>query len=232
MEHKTDGTQRMELKDKQLSGIGVMKGGMARKTRIDGVASVREDLDSESLVVNGTADFKGSIKAGNIDINGMAGVAGQLVTELCLVNGKLSVEESMVAREIKVNGGLKVHGSCKSERLICEGKLKLDALSTGELRLKLEGKSIIRELTASRIEVVGESGWSRSVWQKLLPMSTENGLSAQTIKGDDIYLERTTAGIVRGARVVIGDGCEVGLVEYSGELDVHRGAVVREQRRV
>jgi hypothetical protein len=39
-----------------------------------------------------------------------------------------------------------------------------------------------------------------------------------TIEGDDIYLEHTTAKVMRGDTVDIGDGCEIDLVEYRTDL--------------
>ncbi|MCL6576409.1 hypothetical protein [Kyrpidia sp.] len=40
----------------------------------------------------------------------------------------------------------------------------------------------------------------------------------ETIEGDDIYLENTRARVVRGTRVQIGPGCQIGLLEYSEDF--------------
>ncbi|GBC75956.1 hypothetical protein HRbin07_00148 [bacterium HR07] len=57
-------------------------------------------------------------------------------------------------------------------------------------------------------------------------------LEADTIEGDEIFLENTKARVVRGKKVQIGEGCEIESVEYSESFEVAPGARVKEQRRV
>ena len=53
----------------------------------------------------------------------------------------------------------------------------------------------------------------------LLPFGKEVGsLAAKVIEGDDIYLENTTADMVRGNKVKIGPGCQIGVVEYRDDF--------------
>lgn len=54
-------------------------------------------------------------------------------------------------------------------------------------------------------------------------------LEVETIEGEDIDLESTKAELVRGRNVVIGAGCEIERVEYSGTLTVDKAAKVGEQ---
>lgn len=57
-------------------------------------------------------------------------------------------------------------------------------------------------------------------------------LEVETIEGDEIDLEGTKAELVRGKTVVIGAGCEIERVEYSGALTVDKAAKVGEQVKV
>jgi len=52
------------------------------------------------------------------------------------------------------------------------------------------------------------------------------------IEGEEIDLQATKAGVVRGRNVVIGPGCEMERVEYSGSLMVAPEAKVGEQVKV
>ncbi len=54
----------------------------------------------------------------------------------------------------------------------------------------------------------------------------EAGFEAETIEGDDVYLEATHATAVRGRRVVIGPGCVIQEVEYSETLQIDPSAQV------
>jgi hypothetical protein len=74
---------------------------------------------------------------------------------------------------------------------------------------------------------VGESlgyafGWSHR-W---------GSLEADTIEGDEIFLENTKARVVRGKKIQIGEGCKIESVEYSESLEVAPGAHVKHQTKV
>ena len=57
-------------------------------------------------------------------------------------------------------------------------------------------------------------------------------LIAATIEGDEVRLEYTKADVVRGTNVSLGPGCEIGLVEYTGELNRHEDAVVGQSKHL
>ena len=67
-----------------------------------------------------------------------------------------------------------------------------------------------REIGGERIAVRAgrKLGW---FW-----MWHEKRLTADLIEGDDIVLEYTTAKVVRGRNVSLGEGCDVEVVEYTG----------------
>ena len=47
-----------------------------------------------------------------------------------------------------------------------------------------------------------------------------------------MYLECTTAGIVRGINVVIASGCNIDLVEYKDYYEVSKDSFVKEYRKI
>jgi cytoskeletal protein CcmA (bactofilin family) len=54
-------------------------------------------------------------------------------------------------------------------------------------------------------------------------------VEADTIEGDEIFLENTRARIVRGKKITIGEGCEIETVEYTESLDISPSAQVKQQ---
>jgi hypothetical protein len=56
-------------------------------------------------------------------------------------------------------------------------------------------------------------------------------VEADTIEGDEIFLENTHARIVRGKKITIGEGCEIEMVEYSESLEVSPKARVKHQKK-
>ena len=46
----------------------------------------------------------------------------------------------------------------------------------------------------------------------------KNELTADVIEGDNVYLENTTARVVRGNNITIGQGCKIEMVEYKEDF--------------
>ena len=63
-------------------------------------------------------------------------------------------------------------------------------------------------------------------------MSRPCVLKAELIEGEEIDLQATRAELVRGRNVVIGPGCEIERVEYSGSLMVDPSAKVEQQAKI
>ena len=57
-------------------------------------------------------------------------------------------------------------------------------------------------------------------------------VEADTIEGDEIFLENTRARMVRGKKVTIGEGCEIEIVEYKDSLEVTEGANVKTRTKI
>ena len=73
---------------------------------------------------------------------------------------------------------------------------------------------------------------ARIVKSILFSLDLDNGLIAESIEGDDIYLEETKAKAVRGNNIVIGEGCEIGLVEYKSKFEQTGNAKVKENKNI
>ena len=54
-------------------------------------------------------------------------------------------------------------------------------------------------------------------------------LTTNLIEGDKITLENTKCKIVRGHDIVIGPGCEIDKVEYTGKLTIDKDSTVGEE---
>ena len=52
----------------------------------------------------------------------------------------------------------------------------------------------------------------------------------ESVEGDDIYLEYTTAKVVRGNTVRLGAGCKIDLVEYKTSLEKASDCIVKEEK--
>lgn len=225
----------MEIPSKRnltLSGIGSSNGGTVHLAKIDGIGKVNGDINCSDFIVNGKADVHGSVQSSKAEINGTAVVEGSLHSEGTRIQGKLIVQGNLIGDHIQLNGMLSVNGGCESETFDANGRLQIGTLNAGNIQITLHGQSHITEIGGEHIKIRKQSGVDYAKWLKLLPIPVGNKLTVQTIEGDTVYVEYTTAKAVRGTDVVIGPGCEIGLVEYKGKFEQDKGSKVERMEQL
>ena len=92
--------------------------------------------------------------------------------------------------------------------------------------MTLDGPCHVQDIGGGLIQIKKKGAVKLTRW-----FSTTK-LTAQTIEGDDIYLEYTKASIVRGSQVTIGEGCDIGKVEYKMAFHQEKGAKVGQFEQV
>lgn len=235
----SDTTTRADIK---ISGAGGIVTGPYRNIGVDGSATLSGDIDCVKLKVNGAADGTGTLKAESIVVNGSFGHQGSVTTGAVRVAGTarfgtleaggvsvagtLDVEE-LSAGEVKVSGFLSASGDCEAERFKTIGGFKIGGLlNAGSVDVELYGQCSAREIGGESIHVRPNKGTMRRWVSKLIPGIADR-LTAESIEGDDVRLEATTAAAVRGRAVVIGRDCVIDLVEYAEQYSAAPEATVK-----
>jgi len=208
-----------------LSGISSTNGGTFQSARIEGVGRINGDIFCSDFVQNGKMNIHGNVKATTADMNGLAAIAGNLQGERIRMDGRVTIEGDLIGEDILFNGMISVHGKCEAEKFSGKGRFRLNILNAGDIQMTLNGSSVIDEIGGENIRIRKQPGIDFAKWLKVFPFGS-NKLSAQMIEGDDVYVEYTTAKVVRGTNVVIGPGCEIECVEYSAKLDQDKGSKV------
>ncbi|MDT3415058.1 cytoskeletal protein CcmA (bactofilin family) [Brevibacillus aydinogluensis] len=216
-----------------ISGMGSASGGVFNNVRIDGMSKVNGDLSCVRFLCNGKADINGSVTADDsIEVNGLATIAGFLKAEHVVINGKATVRGDIVGERAELSGMPNITGNCEVETLTIKGGIRIDGLVNAEtIDVRLYGHSRIREMGGKTISVRREpNDLSRFLAFLFPPFASK--LSADSIEGDDIYLEYTQAGVVRGNNVRIGPGCDIELVEYRNKYEQSPEAKVTRHQQV
>ena len=237
--------------DLRINGSGSASGGAYDSVRINGSGRISGDVDCNEFVVHGSGEASGKVESKTFKINGSGHVVGELKTNELKVNGSATfhsavkggnvtvsgsadLRESLNASAVRVTGSIKVGGGCSAEEFEAQGVFEIGELLTADtvdVRLYWQ-KSQAREIGGGKITVgVGKSGLG--VLASIFSLGAHYpSLEAETIEGDEITLENTTAKVVRGNNVTIGNGCDIGLVEYTGAYRETGGAKVAEHRKV
>jgi cytoskeletal protein CcmA (bactofilin family) len=136
---------------------------------------------------------------------------------------------SLAVERLRFSGSLDIGGNCEAEELELSGVLQVKGLLSAEkVRLKLYGPSSAAEVGGGTITV------KRSKTKALLQpgQHSEMRFTSGLIEGDYVELENTHAETVRGDKVIIGAGCVIQKVEYGSFLEIHKGAIVKQQVKI
>ncbi|MCY8032867.1 hypothetical protein [Bacillus sonorensis] len=232
----------MEKNNLKINGSGSAAGGTYHNVVIRGEGTIGAGLDClkfrsygssvlsgdakvQSFDVHGETEVGGRLKADRAKIYGTADIVGDADIGEAAVRGVISIGGNMAGDMCDIKGTIAVKSDCEAERFTLNGSLELNGLlNAGEIDIVLRfGQSSVGEIGGTVIKVKNKRG---------LFKKNSRFLSAQVIEGDDIYLENTTAGIVRGNRVHIGPGCRIHTVEYKSDYQVSPKADVKENQQI
>ena len=226
--------------DVNIGGSGKLPGGVYGNVKIAGSVSVDGDIEADEIEIAGSANLKGSVKAQKLSVAGSCRIkgdvevgviksagsfnaGGDVVADSVEVAGSHRVGGSLRAGVIKIGGSCQVENDVEAERFVVDGGFRVSGLiNAAQVEIKLGGRSNAREIRGSRIAV--KSSRSFFFWTRM-----GKHLNVELIEGDDISLEATNAQIIRGERVIVGDRCRIGTVEYSESLEVSPKATVQDQ---
>jgi cytoskeletal protein CcmA (bactofilin family) len=212
-----------------INGAGSIKGDVACGVfRVNGAGTADGNVKADKLVINGTASFGGEVQAAEMTVNGDASITNGLGVGHFKVKGRCYVGGGVAAHDIDARGELTVGGDCESDVFRCEGAFTVGGLlNAGEVDIQLHAASKAREIGGERVTVRQGRGIA-----SIFLFFADKRLSADTIEADDVTLEYVSAKVVRGARVEIGEGCDIELVEYTGEFRQSTGAKVGTANKV
>jgi cytoskeletal protein CcmA (bactofilin family) len=232
--------------DKQhliINGSGSYGGGRYNKVKIRGEGTITTDFECDEFKTFGSSDILKNGKAQKFDVFGETQVRGNIITEELKVFGTLKVGGTAEAGKANVLGSLEIGDRFTCEEADIKGSLSVkgDAEfekfhSTGEFQITglLNADEVVISLrfgTSKAAEIGGEKIQINR--KPLLAILRGDGfLEAGVIEGDEISLENTKADVVRGKKVHIGQGCEIGLVEYQEEYKADPAAMVKEKKKI
>jgi cytoskeletal protein CcmA (bactofilin family) len=236
--------------DLNISGSGTVVGGIFNSVKISGSGKITSDIECSDLGVSGSAHFDGAIKAISMHVSGAAHMHGAIDAQSLKISGAADCDGNadckylkasgafkcggdLVSENIDISGGLDVFGDINTESFMVTGNFKTNGmLNAGDIDVKVHySKSTAKEIGGSKISIrKGDNsfaGFIRSVLSLGNPVICES----ESIEGDEIYLEYTTAKVVRGNVVKLGPGCIIDLVEYKTSYEKANDCIVKEEKR-
>jgi cytoskeletal protein CcmA (bactofilin family) len=229
----------------KISGSGTASGGVYEEISISGSGKVTGDVEAKRISISGSAHFDGCVKAGVLSGSGSFEIAHDVEATECKCSGSCRIKGNVKADVLRVSGSTDIHGSAKVREADISGSATIDGdiegecvrasgrvtigglLSADKVDISLHGHSKAREIGGETITVRSrqgsEGGWFGFSWN-----GGGGSLEVESVEGDDICLEATTAKTVRGQRVKVGPGGRIARVEYGESLEMDEDAEVGE----
>lgn len=204
--------------DLKISGSSTTQGGIFNNVKISGSATINGHIECVDMSTSGSSKVMGNISSDEISTSGTCKVSGNVHSENIVVSGLISIG-----------------GDCESERFETSGGFRIGGLlNAGTVKVRIGGKSNVREIGGEKIEVQRYKYRGFMAIEKIIKnlFNIEGKLNCEIIEGDEIFLEDTNARIVRGNNITIGSGCEIDTVEYTGTLNTVEDAIVKNVRMI
>jgi len=184
-----------------VSGVCVIEGRcVGQEFHASGRAEIGKDVEVQEFHVSGKAAVGGDVRAQEVSISGSAKIGGGILD----------------AQEVNLAGAASIGGAVKTQEFNSKGQFVIGGgIEAEEVSVHLSGTSKVPSIKAREIEI--RRG------------DRHGELVAQTIEGQEIYLEATRAGLVRGRNVRLGPYCSIRTVEAE-VLEVHETSTFQERR--
>jgi len=226
-----------------------------RELKTAGSCRVSGDVRAERMKTAGSCAIEGDVHADEVKIAGTQTIEGSLKAKEITSAGSLKVAEDVEAEKFLSRGGFEIGGLLSAEEIKIElGGGKVTEIGGTRIEVRRRGGAFWGWRRAPRVHIHLERGPEdlsetlESIFEELGHIGEEveravglgqafgwsrgsGYLEADTIEGDEIFLENTRARVVRGKKVQIGEGCEIELIEYSESLEIAPGAQVKEQKK-
>jgi len=226
-----------------VSGSGRIDGSV-RCVALSCSGSVRGEGDiacSEDVRVSGSSYFKKSVSAKDVLVSGSVSVDGDITVEKELrVSGGLKCGGSIKCSIMRCSGGIDVGKEAEADEIRISGRITCTGLLNAEkIDISLDGvgsSSRIGSIGGSEIKVRNDRKGSCSPRMPLLSKLVGIGggvLSVdELVEGDIVAVECVKAPKVVGRVVAIGAGCDIELVQYSEEIEIHPDAKVGRYEKI
>lgn len=219
-----------------ISGSGKVQGAMKTgDAHISGSGTVTGAVEADTLTISGSGHLCTTVRGGTLRISGSGKVDGAVAMREVRIEGSAKIDGDCEAEDLQVNGTAQIGGNCACERFRMRGGITVGGLlNADDMQLDLyHYKSRAKEIGGGHIDVrVALVGAVTAFFRSFFLGKDTALLETDSIEGDEIYLEQTHAGVVRGRDITLGKGCDIDLVEYTGTLTKLEDAVVREEHKL
>ncbi len=239
-----------------ISGSGYIPAGEYNENiSISGSGKIKGNLRCQSFSCSGSTKGEGSVFCnGDFKCSGSVHMKKELRAKNISASGSVRVEESVFAEnKIAVAGGLVCGGNLKGASVRCAGSIEVSGgieaesfesagkltcgglINAEKMDISLDGAGgNVGSIGGSEIRIYWNPRHAQSknlirmpLFSKLVNANTRSYFVVEEqIEGDTVAIECVKTPKVVGRVVAIGADCDIGLVQYTEEIEIHPDAKV------
>lgn len=191
------------------------------------------DVEAKKLTVSGSMNVEGRVTGGDVTISGSFKTNNDLNVKSLNISGSMKTAGMVKSEVITVYGSLSTEKGSECEVFTAKGHLSMNGLLNAEnVKITHGGFSYVPEIGGETIEISRFD--NRNFFTRLLSklFTARSNFKSELIEGSAIKLDYTNASVVRGDAVTIGPKCNINLVEYTEDIQVHPTAKVKEVKKI
>lgn len=219
-----------------INGSGEINGNIdCVNFKINGSGSVNGNIKSEKTAISGSSNLKGDVDSIEFKVNGSTAIGGNSLSKFVKVNGSLNVNGFLKGEELVVYGSIKINNDCNVDKFDAKGSFSISGLlNADEINVEIYGTCTAKEIGGEKINIqLGHSFGIKKLINAIFNLiNMKEELNTELIEADEIYLENTNAKIVRGMNIIIGDGCNIDLIEYKNSFQNNGNSIVKESKKI
>ena len=175
---------------------------------VSGLTTVRGDLASSDVVVNGKLDVSGSLSTkGMLEVDGSCEVGGELAGTDLRVGGRLKASKALLSNQVDIAGEVETVKGLKAKSIVIRTGTRCRGPLVGE-RVELGKSGLVLANLGTRW--AGQSIMMRGIGRMT---DAEDAYGADVVLGSNARCRRIFA-----ERVELSDGCIVDQVTYTQDL--------------
>ena len=203
----------------KISGCGTLSSGKYDEIIASGAIKLEGDISCASLCASGSLKADKLSCDGALKIAGAASFSGDVFAKSIGISGAFKTSGCISCGELTARGAVKALGNISAdEKLDVHGAIKSEEeIASKEICVIFDSDSELTKVRGEKIEIKPQ----RRFW-----LFKRKCYVLSSVEGGEISLEYVTSPKVSGARVKIGDGCRIDLLEYSESYEISPKAKV------
>ena len=195
---------------------------------------------AEDVRVSGSAHFDKSVSADIISVSGSVKVGGGVNAKTAIkISGSFGCGGSLRAALLSCSGSVDIGGEAEADEIRISGRINCAGLLNAEkVSIRMDGFNVnskIGSIGGSEIKIHNDRKGEKISRMPLLSKLVGSGgkvIVDELVEGDIVAVECVKAPRVVGRVVAIGADCEIDLVQYSEEIEIHPDAKIGKYEKV